>query len=107
MESFGSRLSAARKSRGWKQPELAAASGVDQGAISRYERDLAEPLLSKANLLAKALEIPIEYLLGQAPGARPASDPVAALHKRIAELELENQTLKRRLAAIEKVIGKK
>ena len=69
MESFGSRLVAARKRRGWKQPELATASGVDQGAISRYERDLAEPLLSKAVLLANALKIPIEDLLGQAPAA--------------------------------------
>ena len=110
MESFGSRLVAARKRRGWKQPELATASGVDQGAISRYERDLAEPLLSKAVLLANALKIPIEDLLGQAPASSVVireTGPLAVLHKRIAELELENRDLKRQLAAIQKVINKK
>ena len=58
-------------------------------------------------LMAEGLGVTEAELLGQAPAARPASDPVAALYKRIAELELENRALRRRLAAIEKTFGKK
>ena len=49
-------------------------------------------------------------MLGKAPASSVVireTGPLAVLHKRIAELELENRDLKRQLAAIQKVINKK
>ncbi len=89
MDSFGKKLAAARKRRGWKQPDLAATSGVDQGAISRYERGLAEPLLSKAISLAKAVGIPPQELFGESAANQvvlrepPAVDPWLAWAKQL------------------------
>jgi transcriptional regulator with XRE-family HTH domain len=51
-------LRQARAARGWTQEELAAASGIQQSAISKLERgDVSDPQKSTADALEDALDL--------------------------------------------------
>ena len=54
-EALGAQLLEARKARHLTQPELAAATGVQQAEISRIERGLSNPTAATLNRLAAAL----------------------------------------------------
>lgn len=45
-------------SRGWKQPELARASGLGQTTISSILREAVETSIDKVEMLAKAFKLP-------------------------------------------------
>ena len=62
--TFGERLRALRKERGYRQGELAELIGIDQNNISRYERDKTQPSLSMLEWLCMALEVTATELLG-------------------------------------------
>lgn len=51
-------LKLAREARGWTQKQLADESGIAQGSISRYEKDLQEPSEAQVAAIAKALGYP-------------------------------------------------
>lgn len=75
--SFGEKLSEVRKKRGLSQEDLAKLIGTQGPAIGRYERGIAKPTIEVATKLAKALEVSLDYLVGN------------------SELELDNNILKR------------
>lgn len=54
-EELGAQILEARKSRHLTQPQLAAATGVQQAEISRIERGLSNPTAATINRLAAAL----------------------------------------------------
>ena len=54
-EELGAQLLEARKARHLTQPELSAATGVQQAEISRIERGLSNPTAATVNRLAAAL----------------------------------------------------
>ncbi len=70
----GKRVAALREQRGLTQAQLAQASGVPQGNISRLERGGAEDLqVSTLMALASALRVKLQTLLPDRPaGPRPA-----------------------------------
>ncbi|NKC12561.1 MAG: helix-turn-helix domain-containing protein [Gammaproteobacteria bacterium] len=63
-EVFASRLLALRKQRGWSQPTLAKKVGTSGAIIGRYERGEITPSIGVARKLAEALEVTLDYLVG-------------------------------------------
>lgn len=60
----GSRLREARARAGLSQAALAAQAGVGQSHVSRYEADVIRPDLDVLVLLARALGVTTDWLLG-------------------------------------------
>lgn len=58
------RLKAARKAAGWTQKELAERSGFGQPSLSNLENGITGISLEGLQLLAKALDVSVNYLLG-------------------------------------------
>jgi transcriptional regulator with XRE-family HTH domain len=58
-------ISAARRDRGMTLAELAAATGLDKGYLSRVERNLKTPSIATVLKLAKALDVPVAQLFGE------------------------------------------
>lgn len=65
--SFGERLQSIRKARGFTQVQLAEAAGTTQRAISYYETEAGFPPAPAVIVLAKALQITTDELLGVKP----------------------------------------
>lgn len=55
---FGSRIRAARKSKGLRQEELANLIGVSTSSVTRWENDEREPTVSFVKLISERLEVP-------------------------------------------------
>lgn len=71
--SFGPRLAALRKARGLTQVQLAQAAGTTQRSISYYENDDGVPPSSVVMVLAQALRVSADELLGLRPAPKTAS----------------------------------
>ena len=67
MSSLGEAITTARRALGLTQEELAAASGVTQAALSRYENGMREPDADVLVRLAAALGVTEPFLKGRAP----------------------------------------
>lgn len=61
---FGNRISQIRKSKNISQIKLAKLAGIHATVLSRYERGETTPAIDMANKLAKALDISLDYLVG-------------------------------------------
>lgn len=61
---FSKNLSRIRKHRGLSQIDLAKITGLSGRMIAYYETEAMKPPLDKVNILAKALNVPINDLLG-------------------------------------------
>jgi transcriptional regulator with XRE-family HTH domain len=59
----GQRIRQRRVELGWSLRELEARSGIDNGAISRYEAGTREPSAVKLGALAGALDVSVGELL--------------------------------------------
>jgi transcriptional regulator with XRE-family HTH domain len=62
--TFGKRLSEVRKSKKMSQDELAKKLDVHGAVIGRYERDEVKPSIEMAAAIAEALEVSLDYLVG-------------------------------------------
>ncbi len=63
LNTFGKRLKYIRKTKGLTQRELANAIGLDQSAISHFERDKKKPDMDTLKTIADMLNISIDFLL--------------------------------------------
>lgn len=54
-----------RKDRGWSQADLASKTGISQVMVGKYERGDAVPSLEVAKKIADALEVSLDYLVGE------------------------------------------
>jgi len=72
MDSIASRLTAARKKKGWTQGQLAKSAGVSQGTVGNIESGVR---MSHGSLprLAEALEVPHNWLRDGGEGGIPAN----------------------------------
>lgn len=59
-------IRAARKARGWTLSELSAAVHLDKGYLSKIERGLKAPSVATVLNLARALDVPVAQLFGEA-----------------------------------------
>lgn len=64
-EIFAQRLKEEREARGWTQQYLAESLGLTNGTISGYERNYREPDFLTLSRIARLLEVPTAYLLGE------------------------------------------
>lgn len=78
MTTFSSRLKAARKARGLSQVELASRVGVDPIVISRYERAVMGPSLRRAEALAGALDVTLDWLIAGTGEGPALEEPISA-----------------------------
>ena len=85
-DNFPARLRAAREMRSLTQGELARDTGLQPSAVSHFETGGRKPSFDNLRLLADALEVTIDYLLGRVDelkGVGPATD---RLHRHIEKL---------------------
>ena len=62
--TFGKRLTEVRKMKKLSQDELAKKLGAQGAVIGRYERDEVKPSIEMAAAIAEALEVSLDYLVG-------------------------------------------
>lgn len=65
----GAALRRIRKSRKLTLEQLSQLTGIPTSSLSRIENTRLRLTVDKMHLLAKALDVPVERLLGEAPGA--------------------------------------
>lgn len=68
VESFGVRLQSLRKQQGLSQEKLAELSGLHRTYISSLERGARNPTLITLNVIAKSLNVKIEFLVSGVSG---------------------------------------
>jgi len=73
-----------REQKGWSQTDLADSSGVSRVMIGKYERGDAVPSIEAAKKIADALEVSLDYLVGE--GVNSKFDKRTL--KRLQDLEL-------------------
>jgi len=61
--NFGEKLKQLRQNKGWSQPELAGAIGIEQSYLSKLENDKSVPSPDMLNRILEAFEIDIDTLL--------------------------------------------
>ena len=89
--TFGERVQALRKQRGWTQTQLAEKIGCDKGTICHWEHGETIPKISRACDLARVLHTTVEALSGRAEYCRS---------QEIADLKRENLRLKKALMKV-------
>src|ERR1017187_11042678 len=62
--TFGKRLGEVRKSKKMSQDDIAKKIAVHGAVIGRYERDEVKPSIEVAAQIAEALEVSLDYLVG-------------------------------------------
>lgn len=63
-DTFGKRLTDVRKGKKMSQDDLGQLLGVHGAVIGRYERDEVKPSIDVAAGIAEALEVSLDYLVG-------------------------------------------
>lgn len=62
--TFGERLMLVRKKKNLSQSEVGKKININGDAVGRYERNEVRPTIEMATKLAKALEVSLDYLVG-------------------------------------------
>lgn len=68
-DTFRDRLRTARELRQLTQTQLAEATGLQPAAINHFEAGRRSPSFDNLRLLADALEVSVDYLLGRSESA--------------------------------------
>jgi transcriptional regulator with XRE-family HTH domain len=82
-----------RDKKGWSQTDLADKSEVSRVMIGKYERGEAVPSIDAAKKIADALEVSLDYLVGEGINAHFDKKTL----KRLEELELLDDDKKKTL----------
>ena len=83
-EPTGKIIADLREQKGWSQTDLADKSNVSRVMIGKYERGDAVPSIEAAKKIADALEVSLDYLVGE--GVNSKFDKRTL--KRLQDLEL-------------------
>jgi len=62
--TFGSRVAAIRKEKKKSQSDLGKIAGISGDIVGKYERDEMKPSIETATKLAAALDVSLDYLVG-------------------------------------------
>jgi transcriptional regulator with XRE-family HTH domain len=82
-----------RKAKGWSQADLANKTGISQVMVGKYERGDAIPSIEVAKRIADALEVTLDYLVGEGTNSKLNKMTL----KRIEEIEQLEDDKKRTL----------
>lgn len=74
MAEFKDRLNQALRYKDMKASELSRLTGIGEGAISQYRKGAYKASQEKLELLAKALNVPIAWLMGAEVSTKPFFD---------------------------------
>lgn len=83
MLNIGDKITELRKKKGWSQSDLAKAIEASRDIIGKYERNENSPSIEMALKIAKAFDVPVDYLLGEGTHAQYDKETV----KRIEAIE--------------------
>ena len=62
--NFGQKITLVRKQKGISQAELGKLAGINGDIVGKYEREEMKPSIDTAKKLADALEVSLDYLVG-------------------------------------------
>lgn len=62
---FGKKLATCRKAKGLSQKELAKLLNTSHSVIGRYERSDITPSIDVVSIIADALEVSVDFLIGK------------------------------------------
>jgi len=85
MTDFGTRLKQARKKHKMTQKQLAQMLGVEQSAISNYEKNLRAPSTGALVEIANQLEISLDDLLGRTEAANNETSTESGEHHQLID----------------------
>jgi transcriptional regulator with XRE-family HTH domain len=86
-ETFGERLARLRKARGFSQTELGEMIGVSQRVMTYYECQSERPPAHLLPLLAEALAVSVDELLGLRPVKATPAPRNTRLWRKLREIE--------------------
>lgn len=92
---FPERLKEARDRRGFSQLELAQTSGLQPSAVSHFETGGRKPSFDNLQLLADALKVSTDYLLGRTDKIEPVGGAAEPFLTDFAKLSASNQAVAR------------
>src|SRR5687768_1901245 len=96
---FGKRLYAARTKREYSQEELATRTGLQPSAISHFETGTRKPSFENLKLLADALEVTSDYLLGRSDDPSGNSKEGDTVYRDYASLSGDQREIAREFMA--------
>lgn len=64
--TFGQKMAFCRKEKKISQAEIGKRAGINGDIVGKYERDEMKPSIDTAKKLADALEVSLDYLVGDA-----------------------------------------
>jgi transcriptional regulator with XRE-family HTH domain len=96
-ESFGSNMARLRKDRGYSQRDLARETGISQRMISYYEKQANYPPTHILPVLAEALGLTVDQLLGRGNGTKDKKSKDMRLWRRFSQIEKMNPKEKRKM----------
>ncbi|MBV8255084.1 MAG: helix-turn-helix transcriptional regulator [Chitinophaga sp.] len=91
--NIGKIIADLRDQKGWSQTDLADKSDVSRVMIGKYERGEALPSIDAAKKIADALEVSLDYLVGEGINAHFDKKTL----KRLEEIELLEEEKKHTL----------
>lgn len=86
-ESFGEHLAMIRKAKGFTQKELGERIGVSQRVVAYYEKETKHPPSNYLPIIAKALKISIDELMGLKLTKEDLSPKNPKLWKRLRKID--------------------
>ena len=83
MDKIATIITNLRKKKNWSQTDLANKSQISREMVSKYERGIAVPSVDAAKKIADALDVSLDYLVGE--GINASFDKVTL--KRLQEIQ--------------------
>lgn len=87
-ERLGRRIAQHRKAQGLTQVQLAKILGIAQQTMAHYEGGRLRIPVAMLSLLAKALSVSVEDLIGEAPVSKKKRGPTSILQRQIEQIGL-------------------
>lgn len=90
---FKTRLREARQLRGLSQADLAARTGLPPASVSHFESGPRKPSFDNLKVLASALDVTTDYLLGRSSTPETSAETVGRLHRDLHKLTSQDLDL--------------
>lgn len=90
---FKERLRAARELRGLSQAQLAARASLPPASVSHFESGPRKPSFDNLKVLAAALDVTTDYLLGRSDTPDASAETVGRLHRDLHKLTSQDLEL--------------
>lgn len=103
-EDFSVRLRATREAKGLSQADLAAKTGLQPSAISHFETGRRAPAFDNLKVLADALSVTTDYLMGRGEVGASAGPTAERMFRDFSTLSAADQE---RLAEFAKLLAMK